>query len=361
MQTKTEEVEKYFTDKILHSELKPGDKLPSVKNIKDILGVGHVTAANALQNLSKKGYIKTIRGQGAFVCNLNDIKKSAGIITYAFGHGLSPELTGFYMRTYQSAKNAANSSNYDLDFIAIDLNDPAECRLNGADGAVAIIFDTDNILKQCNLQSPQYKKVPLIYCGMGSNLFGLNSVTPDNYTGARLATEYLIKNGHQNITFITTVKRLNDYRGIERLRGWKDAMQSKNLSSKNIIEWHHCEHSQPLTSLLEKIKNKSIDTPTALLVTNDAMALEIKQLALQIGIHIPQDLSIMGFENHPTAAPAEISTVTCDETYLGHEAILLVENILRYPECQPLHIRVPMQLIERNSVKCINLTNHTKK
>ena len=86
-----------FTEEILQGSLKLGDKLPSVKDIKVLMGVGHVTAANALQNLSKKGYVKTIRGRGSFVCKLPDAQKTSGIITYAFGHGVSPELTSFYI------------------------------------------------------------------------------------------------------------------------------------------------------------------------------------------------------------------------------------------------------------------------
>ncbi len=246
MITRAEEVEKHFVEKINRNELKPGDMLPSVKSIKEILGVGHVTAAHALQNLSKNGYIKTVRGHGSFVCEQTNIHTSAGIITYAFGHGMHPELTSFYMRIYQAAKETANASNYDLDFSPIDLTTPAEYRLCGADGASAIIFDTDHVLQQCDLSSLQSKNIPLIYCGIGSNLFALYSAMPDNYAGARLATKHLISKGHKSIIFVNTFENATDYRCIDRQHGWEDTMRLANLNPAKVLKWHHIEYSEPV-------------------------------------------------------------------------------------------------------------------
>ena len=72
MLMRIEEVENHFVEKISSRELNPGDRLPTVKDIRTLLGVGYVTAAHALQGLSRKGYnlriasslckLRTIRG-----------------------------------------------------------------------------------------------------------------------------------------------------------------------------------------------------------------------------------------------------------------------------------------------------------
>jgi DNA-binding LacI/PurR family transcriptional regulator len=79
---------------------------------------------------------------------------------------------------------------------------------------------------------------------MGSNLLNINSVSPDNYSGAKLATEYLIRNGHQNIAFISPLGTPMDFRCTERIHGWQDTMHLKNLIPGDIIQWHHLKHSE---------------------------------------------------------------------------------------------------------------------
>ena len=354
MVTRVEKIENYFLEKIASNELKPGDQLPKVREIKEIFNVGHVTAANVLKGLSDKGSIKTVRGHGAFISQ-PDISStiSQKTIIYACGHGLSPELTSFYMRAYQGAKDNVKSVGYDLDFIAVDLLGQDKFNLGITDGAVGVISDNDGVLSQCIAGNLEGKGVRLAYCGMGTNIINVNAVVPDNYAGAVQATKHLIECGHKRIVFVSVLNGSMDRRHNLRIQGWQDTMQKAELEMSEIMRWYIHKHSEDVINILKKIKNGDNDAPTALLVANDAMAGEIMNAAMMIGIRIPQDLSIIGFENHYIKIEPEITTVTCVGANFGREAVSLIDKVLAYPDCQPMRVHLPMQLMERGSVRNI--------
>ncbi len=352
MVTRVEKIENYFLEKIASNELKPGDQLPTVKEIREFFNVGHVTAANVLKGLSEKGRVKTVRGHGAFVSrpDMSPVISQKTII-YACGHGVTPELTSFYMRAYQGAKDNVKSSGYNLDFIAVDLLGHDKFDLGITDGAVGVIADNDGVLEQCIAGHLEKKGVRLVYCGMGTNIINVNAVIPDNYAGAAQATEYLIKCGHQRIIFVTVVNGIMDRRHNLRIQGWQNAMQKAGLEMFEVMQWHIYKHSEEVVNLLKKVKAGDNNAPTALLVANDAMAGEIMNTAMMMGIRIPQDLSIIGFENHGIQIEPEITTVTCVGADFGREAVSLIDKVLAYPDCQPIRVHLPMRLMERGSVR----------
>lgn len=354
MVTRVEKIENHFLEKIASNELKPGDQLPTVKEIKTIFNVGHVTAANVLKSLSDKGDIKTVRGHGSFVSRRNDtVKKQQQKIVYACGHGISPELTSFYMRVYQGAKDNIAFAGYLLDFVTVDLVDSKKIDFKIADNSIAVISDNDDVLKQCIANKLDKKGVALVYCGMGTNILNVNSVVPDNYAGAVQAVKYLIECGHRCIAYVGVFDHGIDRCHSLRIQGWQDSMKKAGLDISEVMQWHISKHSEKLLNILKRIKAGDSDVPTAFLVANDAMAAEIINAALILGLSIPRDLSIIGFENHYQSTDPAITTMACSGADFGREAVCLVEKLQAYPNYQPIHVQLPMQLLERGSVRNI--------
>jgi LacI family transcriptional regulator len=125
-----------------------------------------------------------------------------------------------------------------------------------------------------------------------------NTISVDNYTGGRLATEHLVSRGYRKIGLITGPR--NWQSAQERMRGWKDALVSAGYSSDEcqIVEgaWTADSGESGFRKLIETFPEME-----AVFVSNDQMAFGVYQAAWQMNKHIPEDLAVVGlmiFQNH---------------------------------------------------------------
>jgi LacI family transcriptional regulator len=144
-------------------------------------------------------------------------------------------------------------------------------------------------------------------------------VISDNVHGARLATEHLIEQGHRRIA---TICGLLDTRpGLDRLRGYRDALEHAGLAYRDeyvksgdfYVESGHREAGR-LLDLPEP--------PTAIVAAADLMAVGALQAAAARGLRVPEDVSIVGFDDIMLAAHLRpgLTTVRQDKAGLGAAA-----------------------------------------
>jgi LacI family transcriptional regulator len=174
------------------------------------------------------------------------------------------------------------------------------------------------------------------------------AVGATNWQGGYNATEYLIKLGHKRIGFITGSMDLGA--AIDRLEGYKSALQV-----------HHMPYDPQLIyegtffqpdgyaggSALLNLK----DPPTAIYASNDVMAMGAMDAIRSRGLRIPEDVSIIGFDDIPQAAmvrPA-LTTVRQPLEEMGRLATQMLIDQLKNPEKEIGRIELPTQLIIRDS------------
>lgn len=177
------------------------------------------------------------------------------------------------------------------------------------------------------------------------------SVVPDEFQGAYDATEYLIKNGHKNIVFMSNKKMIPAT--ALREEGFKTASNDYGLKLKDDsiirVEISGQEVHNKAVELLS-----SSERPSAIMCYNDRCAMGVYSAAASLGLKIPEDLSVIGYDNQEVIAEFLIPTLTTmalPHYEMGEFAIHFIYNN-QYP-FEKIKEKIKPKLIIRNSVRKI--------
>jgi DNA-binding LacI/PurR family transcriptional regulator len=175
-------------------------------------------------------------------------------------------------------------------------------------------------------------------------------VNANNYEGSCKAISYLVDLGHTKIGMITgNLKKLS---AIERLEGYKDTLKKYNI----IIDENYIHYGDFMESSgyhgAKSILGKP-NPPTALFLSNDTMAVGAYKAVKELGLKIPDDISIIGFDNaifSQYLSPA-LTTVSIPFAELGKRAAtLLIESIEQKKQLGMVE-KLKVDLIERESCR----------
>lgn len=170
-------------------------------------------------------------------------------------------------------------------------------------------------------------------------------VDNDNQLLGKQATEHLIEKGHQNILFVSNVDQEVIF--FERYFGYQEAMMLQGLPTQPAVTMLQPED---YTQFPEVIKTTGA---TALVVIDDIFALRMIQLANFHGYQVPDDLSVVSFNNSifSTLVHPYLTTIDIDISDLGR---LGTEKLLEQIDHQPasgVQLVVPHRLIQRETVR----------
>jgi len=174
---------------------------------------------------------------------------------------------------------------------------------------------------------------------------GLHRVSLDQYTGARLATEHLIGLGHREVRHVAGPADSMD--AAERRRGFVDVMREHGLDPREPIvgDWLAASGHAAGERLLDD------PTVTGVFVANDHMSLGLLAAFRRAERRVPEDVSVIGFDDIPEAAyfaPA-LTTMRQDFDGLGRDIMATVLDVLQdEPSAPDRTARVP-ELIVRES------------
>ena len=191
--------------------------------------------------------------------------------------------------------------------------------------------------------------IPIVVVGRSAPHPDICSVTVDNFTGGFLATELLIKLGHQDIVHITTTEPRVD--GEERLNGYKSAMEKHELKNKCWIEKGDITAEsgyKAMTNILKKGKR-----PTAVFAFNDISALGVMRAIRNQGLRIPENIAVVGFDDIPIAAHFDppLTTMRQPQEEMGRRGAELLIRAIREREkgAERENIGLEAKLITRKS------------
>ena len=174
------------------------------------------------------------------------------------------------------------------------------------------------------------------------------AVGATNWQGAYNAAEYLIKLGHTRIGFITGSMDLGA--AIDRLEGYKSALQVHHIPEDPQLIYEGT-FFQPDGYAGGSALLDLEDRPTAIFASNDVMAMGAMDAIRGRGLRIPEDVSIVGFDDIPQAAmvrPA-LTTVRQPLEQMGRLATQMLIDQLKNPEKEIGRIELPTELIVRDS------------
>ena len=179
-------------------------------------------------------------------------------------------------------------------------------------------------------------------------------VSYNNTDSAMCATNFLITHGHRDIAIIAG--HSNSFPTHERMKGYVSAMNMAGLPIKDEYlcfgDWEYESGYQQMKNLLA-LPNR----PSAVFAMNDYMAAGCINAAQESGLKIPQDLSIIGFDNREIASylPVPLTTIQVPNTEIGHESAKMLLSLIAGQTVKQNRIILPCTMIERASVASIKM------
>lgn len=172
----------------------------------------------------------------------------------------------------------------------------------------------------------------------------------DNVLAGKEATDYLYDLGHRKIAYLgsESIKLFS----ADRKTGYQLSMLQHDLvaEKKYIIEVNdvYLDECKPLLEMLQ-----SEDRPTAIVVSDDILAVSLERVCIQCGLSIPEDLSIISFNNSLFARLTHppLTSIDVNSCQLGIEAASQLINHIENPNLVATKIIVPHSLIERESCR----------
>ncbi|MBO5460926.1 MAG: LacI family DNA-binding transcriptional regulator [Ruminococcus sp.] len=174
----------------------------------------------------------------------------------------------------------------------------------------------------------------------------------DNLLAGKEACEYLIDMGHRDIAYIG--KPFNLLFSADRKAGYQLALVSHNIPVNPDYCIEVTENPAKRLETMQEFLTRP-NRPSAIIVSDDILALTLEFVCMNLGISIPEDLSIVSFNNSLVArltSPA-LTSVDTHSFQLGIEAASQIINHIENPNLMATKIIVPHTLVERNSCKSL--------
>jgi len=332
------------------------------KEIARLAGVSRSTVARVVNNYSDVSQITKERVLSIIEKYQYAPNSSASILA-----GKQPKEIGLFLGIDKEKK--VSSSLYYGEMITYVIDKAEEL---GYSVVTSIIKDEDysNVLKFLNTKSIQgaiimggsgkieliksfRKKHKIIFIEQFSehselaNFYGLTNI--DNYNAALLATEFLIKKGHKKIMHIT--KNESFFSSKERLKGYKDALIKNKIEiDLNLIL--EADYSDEFSEkvMLNYLKYGQI--PDAIFAATDLTAIGIIKAFKKIGLNIPTDISIIGFDDIYISNLIEprLTTVCTNIKGIAYKTVEELIYSIENNTIPKTNIIKDIKIIERDSV-----------
>ncbi len=216
-----------------------------------------------------------------------------------------------------------------------------------ADGIVVMSsrLDVDTLDQLIELNTP----FVLIGHPPSEKFSHINWVDADNKTATQIAVEYLISLGHQRIAYVGGDPKTLTTR--ERQQAYQDTLQAHGLKANpKWIDYGYFDEPGGYTAV-QRMKILGPDAPTAYYAANDLMAIGILRAAAELGLSVPEEISVMGTNNSYLSQHTTPALTTVDVPYaeIGKKAVeLLITQIINLNKAPSSYLE-DCQLVVRAS------------
>ncbi|HEV56470.1 MAG TPA: GntR family transcriptional regulator [Phycisphaerales bacterium] len=319
-------VKRYFVEALRSGRYRAGDALPSENQLSQATGMARNTVRQALAELEREGLIHRIRGSGTFVSAVDPAvaAKSGTLEAYSLiipeiRRSLFPSLAKGFDAHAGSENHQTLICNTDYDIhkqgnIILQIIDK---RMAG----VAIVPPTTQTTPVHQIRQLRANHIPVVFCHRGVPGVTAPVITWDFEQVGQIAARALVERGHRDVLFFG-IYRYEVTEAYER--GLRAVMESRGLRLPRERVVHGPSEigadDAKDRMLLEILRRP--DRPTAVFCSDDNEAERVFWIAYQIGIRVPDELSIIGFgdAHRHTVFFKRLASVTVDEFELGVRA-----------------------------------------
>lgn len=338
----------------------PGTRVPSENRIQRELDISRNTVRQALGELENEKLIERIPGRGTFVARELPREQRRGLVSIIVGDFESQ------LDLLSGAEQVARDSDFLFVFSNHHGNYQQEQRilneLSRQEVSGALLWSCAPAGEAPLAEYGGPSLPPLVM--LDRNTPGLQSdfVTSDNVAGGGIAVRHLQQLGHRHIICLShDVDELLPV--AERIQGYRDAMEAAGddaiadtwvlptggeLSLVETLRLGFDPNSMPMHLLRQWLTD---ERPDAIFAINDHVALLALRAAQGLGLRVPGDLSVIGFDNvdYGSAFTPPLTTMTQDYWMMGRRAMEMLLERIDGLDSPPRKLRIPVTLFVRGT------------
>lgn len=189
---------------------------------------------------------------------------------------------------------------------------------------------------------------PVVAVDPKAGASGIPSVSSDSFSGAVTAVEHLIALGHRRIALIAGRPDLESARLREQ--GYRQAHNRAGIPlDPGLIAPGHYDPDIAARAARDLLTRGR--PPSGIFAANDLSAIRSLEVAAEMGLCVPDDISVVGFDNIPEAAQTTPGLTTIEQPiqWMGVEAVRLLRRLIDDPEDDPTGVTLPTKLVVRGS------------
>lgn len=338
--------------------------MTTIKDIAKASGVSVTTVSRALNGYSdvnEKTRRKIIEVAEVLNYSPNSLarglvmKKSKTIGLLVSGFNKESIKDNFTFEVLTGINQFAAETDYDLVLFNTNSSKQREktyaqlCKERRVDGAIIQGIKTDDPY----LKEVVDSDIPCVLVDIPIKTENVGYVTTDNVLGAEKAVSYLLELGHRHVAMINGHEFA--FVSEERLQGYKNVLKSATIKFRK--EWVvNGLFQESAAEEQARILLESFPEITAIFCASDLMALGCIKAAQKLGRTVPEQLSVIGYDDILLASyvTPSLSTIAQNKALLGYSAAKLLIQMLE-GEAKPQSIIIETELIERESA--IRLSN----
>lgn len=310
-------------------------------------GISDTTRKRILEQLAEMGYGDLARKTGPKAGNLCFVvfKKNGEIL----------DQHPFFLLLMEGLEAQTRKYGLNLLFFTVDCRQPMEPqmeRLNALDAKGTVVFATEMLQEDLSLLENLH--MPFVALDNDFTCFDVDTVAINNQMGMFQAVEHLVSLGHKEIGCLCAKHRISSFG--ERRLAFQSALDNFGLPLREeyIVFLRYPEQGsyQDFKAYLESAPK----LPTAFVSEDDTMSIGAMQALREAGLRVPEDVSMVGFNNRPNCESVQpgLTSVDVPKQTLGVAAIDALIQLIRRrerqePPFQGLKTRVSTQLVLRGS------------
>jgi LacI family transcriptional regulator len=326
----------------------------SIKKISELSGYSPATVSNALNN--KKGVNRETSEQIFKIAQeygyLNETKiKNIKVVTYRDSGKVFSD-SPFFSALLEGVENASRQSGYETTIFNLYRNSPDyEERVNQIlnDTSSAILLVGTELNEQ-NAKAFQKTSVPLVLLDCWFENLSFNAVLMNNIDSVSQAVNYLVEHGHSQIGYLKGDVRIQNFQC--RQNGYERALQDNALTSRSQYIVEVPTTMDEVFATVDSFLQTKPELPTAFFADNDMIALGAMKAFQKNGYRIPEDISIIGFDDISFCSvftPA-LTTVRVFKQEMGQLAVQRLITLMKTNTKTKVKMQICNELIERDSV-----------